>query len=262
MLASTLTNLGVVKLNAGEPQAARAYLEEASLLADTLGYPALVISLAENLGLVDVIDADPRSGRRRFLKSLEVGRTTGVKAYVPGAFLGLALAASAEGDHRVAAILHGLADEQYEQAGRPFESPEMQLREIDQGRLRTLMGNATFLLAYQHGRSLGAKREAIKISTQRAAEPATPYAGNTVTAPTDDPAGTGSATGPLSEREREIVALVRRRRPTNRPVALLSVNTVRSHLERIRDKTGARRRAELVRYAMRAGIEAVILPTD
>jgi class 3 adenylate cyclase len=35
----------------------------------------------------------------------------------------------------------------------------------------------------------------------------------------------------------------------------LSVNTVRSHLERIRDKTGARRRAELVRYAIQAGID-------
>ena len=37
----------------------------------------------------------------------------------------------------------------------------------------------------------------------------------------------------------------------------LSVNTVRSHLERIRDKTGARRRPELVRYAIQAGIESV-----
>jgi DNA-binding CsgD family transcriptional regulator len=37
----------------------------------------------------------------------------------------------------------------------------------------------------------------------------------------------------------------------------LSVNTVRSHLDRIRDKTGARRRAELIRYAIQAGIEAV-----
>jgi DNA-binding CsgD family transcriptional regulator len=37
----------------------------------------------------------------------------------------------------------------------------------------------------------------------------------------------------------------------------LSVNTVRSHLDRIRDKTGARRRTELVRYALQAGIEAL-----
>ena len=40
----------------------------------------------------------------------------------------------------------------------------------------------------------------------------------------------------------------------------LSVNTVRSHLERIRDKTGARRRAELVRYAVQAGIDPVAPP--
>jgi DNA-binding CsgD family transcriptional regulator len=37
----------------------------------------------------------------------------------------------------------------------------------------------------------------------------------------------------------------------------LSINTVRSHLERIRDKTGARRRPELVRYAITAGIQPV-----
>jgi DNA-binding CsgD family transcriptional regulator len=30
---------------------------------------------------------------------------------------------------------------------------------------------------------------------------------------------------------------------------------VRSHLDRIRDKSGARRRAELVRYAIQAGID-------
>jgi DNA-binding CsgD family transcriptional regulator len=37
----------------------------------------------------------------------------------------------------------------------------------------------------------------------------------------------------------------------------LSVNTVRSHLERIRNKTGGRRRAELVRYAVQVGIDPV-----
>jgi Bacterial regulatory proteins, luxR family len=42
----------------------------------------------------------------------------------------------------------------------------------------------------------------------------------------------------------------------------LSVNTVRSYLDRIRDKTGARRRAKLVRYAIQAGIEASPLPPE
>ena len=39
-------------------------------------------------------------------------------------------------------------------------------------------------------------------------------------------------------------------------------NTVRTHLDRIRDKTGARNRAELTRYAMQAGIEPVVPPLD
>ncbi len=40
----------------------------------------------------------------------------------------------------------------------------------------------------------------------------------------------------------------------------LSVNTVRSHLERIRDKTGARRRTDLARYAIQAGIDPAVPP--
>jgi DNA-binding CsgD family transcriptional regulator len=68
----------------------------------------------------------------------------------------------------------------------------------------------------------------------------------------------GRSAGLLSEREREIVALLAGG-ATDAQIAerlFLSVNTVRSHLERIRDKTGARRRAELVRYAIQAGIES------
>lgn len=44
---------------------------------------------------------------------------------------------------------------------------------------------------------------------------------------------------------------------TDRDIAeelYISVKTVRSHLERIRDKTGARRRADLTRYAIDHGI--------
>ena len=66
-----------------------------------------------------------------------------------------------------------------------------------------------------------------------------------------------SAAGPLSAREREIVALLAAG-ATNAQIAerlFLSVNTVRSHLDRIRDKTGARRRTDLVRYAIHAGID-------
>ena len=62
--------------------------------------------------------------------------------------------------------------------------------------------------------------------------------------------------GPLSARERELVTLVAQGR-TNAQIAAqlyISVRTVGSHLDRIRDKTGCRRRADLTRLALTAGL--------
>jgi DNA-binding CsgD family transcriptional regulator len=62
--------------------------------------------------------------------------------------------------------------------------------------------------------------------------------------------------GKLSARERELVILVARGRTDAQIAAQLyiSVRTVRSHLDRIRDKTGCRRRAELTRLALTAAL--------
>jgi DNA-binding CsgD family transcriptional regulator len=61
---------------------------------------------------------------------------------------------------------------------------------------------------------------------------------------------------PLSARERELVTLVAQGR-TDAQIAgqlFISVRTVRSHLDRIRDKSGCRRRADLTRFALQAGL--------
>jgi DNA-binding CsgD family transcriptional regulator len=60
----------------------------------------------------------------------------------------------------------------------------------------------------------------------------------------------------LSARERELVTLVAQGR-TNAQIAAqlyISVRTVGSHLDRIRDKTGCRRRVDLTRLALGAGL--------
>jgi predicted ATPase/DNA-binding CsgD family transcriptional regulator len=62
--------------------------------------------------------------------------------------------------------------------------------------------------------------------------------------------------GRLSARERELVTLVAQGR-TDAQIAgqlYISVRTVRSHLDRIRDKTGCRRRADLTRLALSTGL--------
>ena len=76
-----------------------------------------------------------------------------------------------------------------------------------------------------------------------------------VTAPARRPAGP-SELGQLSARERELVTLVAQGR-TNAQIAAqlyISVRTVGSHLDRIRDKTGCRRRADLTRLALTEGL--------
>ena len=259
-LATTLANLGVDKHAAGELRAARAHLQEASMLADSHGYQTLSVGLRQNLGFVDLIDADPGNARRHFTGSLDTARITGVTSYVHGALLGLALVAGADGDPAVAATLHGVADEYYEQAGRAFEAIEAGLRDRDHAHLRAGLGDAAFEVAYRHGRTLS-QADAIALATA-AAEP-DPGAASAVTVPAAGQATADGAADPLSEREREIVALLAGG-ATDAQIAgrlFLSVNTVRSHLERIRDKTGARRRTELVRYAIQAGIESAAPPT-
>jgi non-specific serine/threonine protein kinase len=62
--------------------------------------------------------------------------------------------------------------------------------------------------------------------------------------------------GQLSPRERELVTLVSQGRTDTQIASQLyiSVSTVRSHLDRIRDKTGCRRRADLTRLALQTGL--------
>jgi DNA-binding CsgD family transcriptional regulator len=73
-------------------------------------------------------------------------------------------------------------------------------------------------------------------------------------------ASVSNRAGPLSAREKEVVALLAGG-ASNAKIAhtlFVTPNTVRSHLDRIRDKTGARSRTELTRYAIQAGIEPVV----
>jgi non-specific serine/threonine protein kinase len=62
--------------------------------------------------------------------------------------------------------------------------------------------------------------------------------------------------GKLSARERELITLVARGRTDAQIAAQLyiSIRTVRSHLDRIGDKTGCRRRVDLTRLALTAGL--------
>jgi len=77
-----------------------------------------------------------------------------------------------------------------------------------------------------------------------------------VTAPQPPGSPEPPGLGQLSAREQELVTLVAGG-ATDAQIAerlYIAVSTVRSHLDRIRDKTGCRRRADLTRLALQAGL--------
>jgi len=100
------------------------------------------------------------------------------------------------------------------------------------------------------GRRRSAARRGAAMSLPTAAEYAL-----MLTAP-DPPAAAAPGPGALSARERELVTLVAQGRTDAQIAAQLyiSIRTVRSHLDRIRDKTGCRRRADLTRLALSTGL--------
>jgi predicted ATPase/DNA-binding CsgD family transcriptional regulator len=108
-------------------------------------------------------------------------------------------------------------------------------------------------------------REALGPERTRAAEQrgaamaagaAAEYAALLVTEDPSEPQVPSETSPALSVRERELVTLVAQGR-TNAQIAgqlFISVRTVGSHLDRIRDKTGCRRRADLTRLALQVGL--------
>jgi predicted ATPase/DNA-binding CsgD family transcriptional regulator len=117
---------------------------------------------------------------------------------------------------------------------------------------------------FQRQGPLGEARQALGPVQTRAAEErgqamslatAAEYVLMLTAADPEPPAATPGLDG-LSPRERELVTLVARGHTDAQIAGQLSISphTVSSHLDRIRDKTGCRRRADLTRLALSAGL--------
>jgi len=152
-----------------------------------------------------------------------------------------ALLCTATGRYAEAATVWAAQDVHARQQGLAATSPGARMREDALRTIRQVLGPARVEAAEQRGAAM---------SLDTAAEYAL-----LLTAPAPPPApSTGSAK--LSGREQELVRLVAAGR-TDAQIAeqlYISVRTVRSHLDRIRDKTGCRRRADLTRLALREGL--------
>jgi len=152
--AAAAANIGVVALNAGEIDVARQLIGEALVVFRELGDRHAAVACAGNAGFIACLDGDGDGAFDLFRESLDVARRIGARPLMAYAILGLAFRATLAGDPERAAKLHGFFDAWCEELGAAVEALEAQLRTADHARLKELLGESSFDVAYQAGRAL------------------------------------------------------------------------------------------------------------
>ncbi len=235
-------NAGIYRLDIGDIAAARAHLEASIRAAEIIGRPNATV--LESLGEVLFAEHDLDGARSAFEDALRLSRRVGQKRPAADAVLGLARLAADTGEWHRAATLHGAAQALVDQTGVVWDPAGAELRHESLEQIAAALGDEQLKQAYAQGTALTFDH-AIDVALGASGPPA---AARLFGEPGDGP--------PLSARERELVVLVAQGW-TDAQIAselFISIRTVRSHLDRIRDKTGCRRRADLTRLAIQAGL--------
>jgi predicted ATPase/class 3 adenylate cyclase/DNA-binding CsgD family transcriptional regulator len=199
--------------------------------------------------LMEMADLDVQAGRfqdaaAHLREGLQIVIRAGDLWHVSNGLWYCGFLCAATGRHAEAATVWAAHDACARQMGLTYETPADARRRAD---ARSAIRQALGL-----DRTRAAEERGAAMSLDTAAEYAL-----MLTAPAPPPlAAAGPGLGGLSARERELVTLVAQGR-TNAQIAAqlyISVRTVGSHLDRIRDKTGCRRRADLTRLALTEGL--------
>lgn len=222
---------GALDICAGALAQAKA-VGDVSEQADTLGTMA---ELARKTGR----PADARAYRR---ESVELAMQAGYRLCLINAVWESAELCAATGHYAAAMTLLAAGDAQAHSAGLD-DTPHVERRR------EQLLREATQALGA--GQARAAQERGAAMTLAAAAEFVMMTTGENV-----PQLGESPGPGKLSARERELVTLVAQGQ-TDGQIAeklFISVSTVRTHLDRIRDKSGCRRRADLTRLALQEGI--------
>jgi predicted ATPase/DNA-binding CsgD family transcriptional regulator len=196
----------------------------------------------EVLSEVDEMAGRLPEARAHLLESLEIATRTGDRPRLIGCLDKCGHICAATGQYEEAITLWA-AFEARRQDYEIMELPDMvTYREEPLRKARHALGPA---------RTRAARERGAAMTLQAADEYAAMLAGPGPREPSE-PSGLEK----LSAREKQLVTLVARG-ATNAQIAeqlFISVRTVGSHLDRIRDKTSCRRRADLTRLALQAGL--------
>ena len=237
-LSRVLNNLGCDEIALGLYDDAQQHLQEALPHSADSGDTSNQAFILGNLALANLLRGDPAAAREPALEALRNIQTE-EKSVLRSATLYLALYFSAVGQPGTSAVLHGAVD----LTGEPAEPLDRRLRDEDRRKLAAALGAEAFENRLRDGQALTSAGQILA------------YLATTTDAHSQAPPEP-EFLAKLSTRERQLVTLVAQGNTDPQIAAQLyiSVATVRSHLDRIRDKTSCRRRADLTRLALETGL--------
>ena len=200
-----------------------------------------IADLLTRMAMLDLMAGRTQDATAHMREALQIAVRADMALYVDNALDCCGFLCAATGRHLEAVTVWAAAAAFSRHQGTAGPPAEVRRREEPLRKARHVLGAARTRAAEERGAAMS-RATATEFVLM-------------LTAP--DPSA-GAAPGPktLSTRERELVTLVAQGRTDAQIAAQLyiSIRTVRSHLDRIRDKTGARRRADLTRLALQAGL--------
>jgi predicted ATPase/class 3 adenylate cyclase len=153
-IAGSLINLAIVEIEERNLPAARAHLEEAhQISAEMHGGGTVSTVILANLGHAAILAGDASAAADHYLAGLIEARRVGMPLELAYALLGVALCARVDGEHELAAALHGASSALTDSLGVALDPLEAGMQERDLAVLRVAMG-AEFQPAYAAGREL------------------------------------------------------------------------------------------------------------
>jgi DNA-binding CsgD family transcriptional regulator len=204
-----------------------------------------LLSQADFAGMLAVLDlqaGNAAEAAAHLQEALKIASILGIQMYLIDGLDACGHLCAATGRWPDAITLWAACDTQKAHTGLADLPLDALRRQEPQHKARQALGPARTRAAEERGEAMNLQTAVEFAAMLTAQDPKTPQ----------PPQGLA----PLSARERELVTLVAQGR-TDAQIAgqlYISVSTVRSHLERIRDKTGSRRRADLTRLALQAGL--------
>jgi predicted ATPase/DNA-binding CsgD family transcriptional regulator len=250
--------LAIALADAGELAAAEQVCAEGLAQAREQGDLWNVSGLLTCMARLDLLAGRNQDATAHLREHLRIALRAGGDAYIRGGVRGAAHLCAQTGRPAEAVTLDAAAIAAQQVAASPARETSETLLLLGEHGLAVLrdarqaLGPTQTLLAEERGAAMSlhtAGEYALLLMTgpvpERTGDPGPPAA-----------ADAAPRLGGLSARERELVVLVAQGY-TNAQIAerlVISPRTVGSHLDRIRDKTGCRRRADLTRLALSTGM--------